>query len=340
MWGFYNFWIGVEYTRVVPDRKNHRVVVDLVETINVWWNIFPYLGIPIHLNLHVVLGTDPHPDPSKPEELIFTYQEDHIFWVESALQLNPILTLGLGPLFLKYLRPLAGSVYAAVGNTVYSRSLDVPNHLKREAKAKGFTDIEQDIQEAIHTAYGGTAKDKWDLSQKMYSEEAIFYHPLFVVKGKENIFGAHMFWASINRKTDARVKRIVLGENDDLAMVDVEQQFWPYLWWPGWPPLALWVHIILTLKDSDQGEGKVIVQHEDHILWVESLVLRNLGPISRLYDTTIRRQIGIFFCWLGNTIYQTLLFLSQAADQFWEEFSSARNGKQQQSKSAENHRTQ
>ena len=31
--GFYNFWIGVEYTRVVPDRKNHRVVVDLVETI-------------------------------------------------------------------------------------------------------------------------------------------------------------------------------------------------------------------------------------------------------------------------------------------------------------------
>ena len=51
---------------------------------------------------------------------------------------------------------------------------------------------------------------RWDLSQKMYSEDAIFYHPLFVVKGKENIFGAHMFWASINRKTDARVKRIGL----------------------------------------------------------------------------------------------------------------------------------
>lgn len=31
--GFYNFWIGVDYTRVVPDRKNHRVVVDLIETI-------------------------------------------------------------------------------------------------------------------------------------------------------------------------------------------------------------------------------------------------------------------------------------------------------------------
>lgn len=75
---------------------------------NVWWNIFPYLGIPIHLNMHVVLGTDPHPDASTKDEIIFTYQEDHIFWVESFLALNPILTLGLGPLCLKYLRPVAG----------------------------------------------------------------------------------------------------------------------------------------------------------------------------------------------------------------------------------------
>jgi hypothetical protein len=58
--------------------------------------------------------------------------------------------------------------------------------------------------------------------------------------------------------------------------------------------------------------GKVIVKHEDHILWVESLVLRNLGPVSRLYDIVIRRYIGIFFCWLGNSIYQMLLFLSHA----------------------------
>ena len=31
--GAYNFWIDVKYNRVVPDRKNHRVVVDLIETI-------------------------------------------------------------------------------------------------------------------------------------------------------------------------------------------------------------------------------------------------------------------------------------------------------------------
>ena len=58
--------------------------------------------------------------------------------------------------------------------------------------------------------------------------------------------------------------------------------------------------------------GKVITKHEDHILWVESLVLRNLGPVSRLYDRVIRRYVGIFFCWLGNAIYQTLAMLSHA----------------------------
>ena len=43
----------------------------------------------------------------------------------------------------------------------------------------------------------------------------------------------------------------MLGENDDLVMVDLEQQYWPYLWHPAWPPLAIWVHVILTLKKAD-----------------------------------------------------------------------------------------
>ena len=43
----------------------------------------------------------------------------------------------------------------------------------------------------------------------------------------------------------------VLGQNDDIAMVDLEQQYWPWLWWPGWPPLAIWVHVILTLENAD-----------------------------------------------------------------------------------------
>ncbi|KAL3150047.1 hypothetical protein ABBQ38_013397 [Trebouxia sp. C0009 RCD-2024] len=312
MWGAYNFKIDVDYTRVVPDRKNHRVVVDLIETINVWWTIFPYLGIPIHLNMHVVLGVEANPDPATRNELIFTYQEDHIFWVESYLALNPVLTLGLGPFFLEHLRPLAGSAYATIGNLVYSKYHDTPDRQGNRPILNGFTNIEGSIQTAIQAAYGGSPKAKWEHTQKMYSENAEFWHPLFIVKGRENIFGAHMFWSCINRKTNARVKRIVLGERDNIVMVDLEQQYWPYLWLPGWPPLAIWVHVILTLEDARTTRaGKVITKHEDHVLWLESLVLRNLGPFSRFYDSTIRRCIGIFFCWLGNLIYEALAWCSE-----------------------------
>ena len=54
---------------------------------------------------------------------------------------------------------------------------------------------------------------RWDWSQRMYSDDAEFRHPLFVVKGKENIFGAHMFWSLINRKTAAHVKRVGMASS-------------------------------------------------------------------------------------------------------------------------------
>lgn len=57
--------------------------------------------------------------------------------------------------------------------------------------------------------------------------------------------------------------------------------------------------------------GKVIVKHEDHVLWVESLLLRNMGPVSRFYDHTIRRLNGNLFCFIGNTIYTVLVYLSK-----------------------------
>ena len=31
--GFYNFWIGIKYYRVVPDKTRESVMVDLEETI-------------------------------------------------------------------------------------------------------------------------------------------------------------------------------------------------------------------------------------------------------------------------------------------------------------------
>lgn len=57
--------------------------------------------------------------------------------------------------------------------------------------------------------------------------------------------------------------------------------------------------------------GKVIVKHEDHVLWVESLLLRNMGPVSRFYDHSIRRMNGKLFSIIGNSIYTVLLHLSR-----------------------------
>ena len=74
----------------------------------IWWTPLAYLLIPQHLNLHVILNVRKDADG----ELRFTSQEDHIFWVESLLGSNPILTLGLGPLFMRYIRPVAGELAA------------------------------------------------------------------------------------------------------------------------------------------------------------------------------------------------------------------------------------
>ena len=46
------------------------------------------------------------------------------------------------------------------------------------------------------------------MSQRTYAENAEFVHSLFTVKGKQNIFGAHNFWDVMNRRTEAKVKRL------------------------------------------------------------------------------------------------------------------------------------
>lgn len=77
---------------------------------NIWWAPLTWLLIPLHLSLNVVLGVQEDADGS----LKFTFQEDHIFWVESLLELNPVMTLGLGPFFMRYVRPIAGVLRNAI----------------------------------------------------------------------------------------------------------------------------------------------------------------------------------------------------------------------------------
>ncbi|KAL3144033.1 hypothetical protein ABBQ32_003837 [Trebouxia sp. C0010 RCD-2024] len=324
MWGAYNFWIDVKYQRVIPDKQRLQVVVDLEETTRVWWAPHTWILIPLRLNLNVILDLQEEANG----ELIFTRQADHIFWVESLLEINPILTLWVGPAFMKYIRPIAGSIYAQIGNAIYARISDAPGHAKPiKAQEVGFANMETDLQKAISVAYGGNAFARWNMSQSMYADDAEFIHTFFTVNGKHNIFGAHNLWISLMRKSEAKIQRLVCAESQDLVLVDLEQRYWPYLWWPylwwpEWAPLAIWVHVILTLEDAHTIKaGKVIVKHEDHVLWVESLLLRNLGPFSRFYDHTIRRLIGIFFSVVGNSIYTLLLHLSNLRTLFMQKLS-------------------
>lgn len=62
----------------------------------------------------------------------------------------------------------------------------------------------------------------------------------------------------------------------------------------------------LTDLGAGLAAGKVIVKHEDHVLWIESLLLYNLGPFSHFYGKTVRRRVGQAFSIIGNTVYSVL----------------------------------
>lgn len=40
----------------------------------------------------------------------------------------------------------------------------------------------------------------------------------------------------------------VVSEHEDLALVDLEQHYWPYIWPSTWKPWILFVHVVLTLE--------------------------------------------------------------------------------------------
>lgn len=53
----------------------------------------------------------------------------------------------------------------------------------------------------------------------------------------------------------------MLSHNDDIALIDLEQQFWPYFFPRSWQCFALWVHVILTLEDGKDGQGASLSPH-------------------------------------------------------------------------------
>ena len=60
--------------------------------------------------------------------------------------------------------------------------------------------------------------------------------------------------------------------------------------------------------------GKLISRHEDHVMWEESLLLRNLGPFSIIFRDNIRRFQGIVMSIAGNIVYALLSWLDLPKD--------------------------
>lgn len=144
----------------------------------------------------------------------------------------------------------------------------------------------------------------------VYTNDMTFWHPLMSVQGKENMLGVARLWTFLCGHLEIDTKRVVSSMKEDVMLIDLERRFRPRLWPFFFPPLILWVHVIVHLVDvpGPQG-GKLISRHEDHIMWEESLLFRNLGPFSRIHDEHIRPFMGRFFAAIGTLIYHFLVWL-------------------------------
>ncbi len=63
------------------------------------------------------------------------------------------------------------------------------------------------------------------------------------------------------------------------------------------------------MTTSTFGAGKLISRHEDHIMWEESLLMRNLGPFSSFFHDYFRPFMGYVFATAGNLIFNFLTWL-------------------------------
>ena len=82
-----------------------------------------------------------------------------------------------------------------------------------------------------------------------------------------------------------------------------------------WPELTCAKHVVLVYTGTASSHcvryvaGKLISRHEDHIMWEESLLLRNLGPFSSVFHDILRPFMGKVFATAGTLIYHFLVWL-------------------------------
>ena len=75
----------------------------------------------------------------------------------------------------------------------------------------------------------------------------------------------------------------MVSDREDLALVDLEQHYWPYLWPSTWKPWILFVHVVLTLEPvSPNSSGQPSQELFKLCLHVHCL-MHQIPSISHLF---------------------------------------------------------
>lgn len=306
LWGANNYRIDVTYDRIVPDAEHNVVVVDLLETVRVWWFPLTWVGIPTNFILHTIFDVE-----KTTEGFVYTRQEDHALVLESLMYCNPVATLGLPYLLKNYLSPLVGNLAAASGNLLH-RKFGAPSKQPQNQKSRvGMTDLFKELSKAMEIIGCGNDAHRIHTMNGVYTDDLTFWHPFMSVSGKQDMLGVVRLWTFLNTHLEVDTRRVVPSHKEDVMLIDLERRFRPWLWPFFLPPIALWVHVIVHLVDAPgPNGGKLISRHEDHIMWEESLLLRNLGPFSTFFYNQVRPFTGKLFSTVGNLIYHFLLWLN------------------------------
>ncbi|CAL8465499.1 g5035 [Coccomyxa elongata] len=167
--------------------------------------------------------------------------------------------------------------------------------------------LDGDLKEAFLKTLCGTWKERKETVDRVFVEDAKFWHIFHNAFGRKNIHGIYQLWASTNYpplKID--FLRIVADERDNVVLVDLLEycNVYPCPPWTffGGPNMRL--HVILGLVDTPAG--KKIEYQEDHSMWMESLLFHTLpAPVGEFLHNYTMPFFGSIVAELGNRCYES-----------------------------------
>lgn len=230
--------------------------------------------------------------------------------MESLLYSNPMLTLGLPYLLKHYICPASGRLAAACGNFLH-KAVRAPSKQPLQQKPRiGMMDLTRELSKAMEIIGAGNDAHRVHVMDSVYTDDVTFWHPALTVAGKQDMLGVARLWTFLFKDLEVDTRRVVSSYKEDVMLIDLERRFRPRLCPFFFPPVVLWVHVIVHLVDAPGSHGgKLINRHEDHIMWEESLLLRNLGPFSSVFRDVFRPFMGKVFSTAGTLIYHFLVWL-------------------------------